>query len=85
MKGNTPDFILEHFIVFCFNVTAITSAWRSWNLTVMAVQHYHSQGCITLSATEHKLSKNPAINYNDQFTVVTLQSVGFTLILLQVL
>ena len=85
MKGNTPDFILEHFIVFCFDVTAITPAWRSWNLTVMAIQHYHSQGCTTLRATEYKLSKNPAINHNDQLTVVTLQSVGVTLILLQVL
>ena len=59
--------------------------WRSWNLTVMAIQHYHSQGCTALSATEYKLSKNPAINYNDQLTAVTLQLVGVTLILLQVL
>ena len=50
----------------------------------MAIQHYHSQGCTTLSATEHKLSRNPAINYNNQLTIVTLQSVGVTLILLQV-
>ena len=69
MKGNTPDFILEHFITFCFNVTAITPAWRSWNLTVMAIQHYHTQGCSQLSTTEYKLGKNPAINYNDQLTV----------------
>ena len=76
-------------MAFCFNVTAITPVWRSWNLTVMAIQHYHSQGCTTLSGTEHKLSKklgrNPAITYNDQLTVVALQSVGVTLILLQVL
>ena len=55
----------------------------------MAIQHYHSQGCPALRATECKLSKklgrNPAINYNDQLTVVTLQSVGVTLILLRVL
>ena len=62
MKGNTPDFILEHFIAFCFNVTAITSVWRSSNLTVMAIQHCYPQGCT-------KLGRNPAINDNDQLTV----------------
>ena len=77
-KGNTPDLILEHFIAFCFDVTAITPAWRSWNLTVMAIQHCYSQGYT-------KLGRNPAINYKDQLTVATLQSVGVTLILLQVL
>ena len=77
MKGNTPHFILEHLFAFCFDVTAITPTWRSWNLTVMAIQDYHSQSC-------SKLSKNPAINDNDQLTVVNLQFVGVTLILLQV-
>ena len=73
MKGNTPDFILEHFIAFCINGTAMAPARRSWNLTVMAIQHYHSQSC-------SKLSKNPAMNYNDQLTVITLHTVGVTLI-----
>ena len=78
MKGNTPDFILEHFIVFCIDGTAITPVRRSWNLTVMAIQHCHSQSC-------SKLSRNPAMNYNDQLTVFTLYTIGVTLRLLQVL
>ena len=51
-KRNTADFILDQFIVFYFNGTAITPAWRSWNLTVMTIQHYHSKGCSKLSTTE---------------------------------
>ena len=35
----------------------------------MAIQHYHSQSC-------SKLSKNPAMNYNDQLAVITLHTVG---------
>ena len=62
MKGNTPDFILEYLIAFCFDVTVITPVWRSWNLTVMAIQLYYPQSCT-------KLCRNPAINYNDQLTV----------------
>ena len=77
-KGNTPDFILEHFIALCINGTAITPVRRSWNLTVMPFQHHYSQSC-------SKLSKNPAMNYNDQLTVITLCTVGVTLRLLQVL
>ena len=68
MKGNTPEFILEHYIAFCIDGTAMTPARRSWNLTVMAIQHYHSQSC-------SKLKENPAINYNDQLTVTTLQEL----------
>ena len=73
MKRNTPDFILEHFIVFCIDGTAFTPVRRSWNQIVMAMQHYHSQSC-------SKLSKNPAMNHNDQLTVITLHTVGVTLI-----
>ena len=51
-EGNTPDFILEHFIAFSFNSTSMTQTKRNWNLTVMAIQHYHYQSC-------SKLSKNP--------------------------
>ena len=75
-KGNTPDFILEHFTAFFTDGTAITPSRRSWNLTVMAIQHYHSQSC-------SKLSKNPAMNHNDQLIVITLYTVGVTLTLLQ--
>ena len=65
MKGNTPDFILEHFIAFSIDGTAIAPSRRSWNLTGILIQYYHSQNC-------SKLSKNPAMNYNDQLTVITL-------------
>ena len=78
MKENTPDFILEHFIAFCIDGTAITPVRGSWNLTVKAIQHYHSQSC-------SKLNKKPAMNYNDQLTVITLYTIGVTLRLLQVL
>ena len=78
VKGNTPDFILEHFIVICIDGTAITPVRRRLNLTVMAIQHHYSQSC-------SKLSKHPAMNYNDQLTVITLYTVGVTLRLLQVL
>ena len=76
MKGNTPGFIFEHFIAFSFNGTSRTK--RSWNLTVMVIQHCHSQSC-------SKLSKNPAMNYNDQLTVIICSTVGVTLTLLQIL
>ena len=80
VKGNAPDFTLEHFIAFFIDGTSLTPSKRSWNLTVMAIQHYHSQRC-------SKLSKNPVINYNDQLTVITLYTVGVrsTLTLLQML
>ena len=55
VKRNIPDFILEHFIAFFINGTAITPSRSNWNLTVMVIQHYHSQSC-------SKLSKNPAMN-----------------------
>ena len=57
-KVNTPDLILQHFIAFFLGGTAINPSRRSWNLTDMAIQHYHSQGF-------SKLSKNSAMNYND--------------------
>ena len=60
MQASSPG------VALCLDVTAITLDWIIWNLKVMAVQHYHTQGCTKLSATEYKLSKNPAIGYNDQ-------------------
>ena len=77
MKGNTPEFILEHFIAFSFDGTSMTPSRKSLNLTVMAIQHFHSQSC-------SKLSKNPTMDYNDQFTVITSSTVVVTLTLLQV-
>ena len=39
VKGNTPDFMLEHFIILYFDVTAGTP--HRWGVTLMArtIQH----------------------------------------------
>ena len=52
-KGNTPDFILEHFIALSFDGTSVTPTKRSLNLAVMVIQHNHTQ-------SSSELSKNPA-------------------------
>ena len=44
----------------------------------MAIQHYYFQSCSTLS-------KNPAMNCNDQLIVITLYTVGVIVTLLQLL
>ena len=78
VNRNTSDFILEHFIAFYFNGTSVTLFKRIWNLTVMAIQHYNSWSC-------SKHSKNSAMIYSDQLTVITLSTVGVTLTSLQLL
>ena len=39
MKGNTPDFILEHFIILFSDVTQAAATWWELESTVMAIQH----------------------------------------------
>ena len=43
MKGNTADFILEHFIVLFSDGTHVTPTWWELESTVMAIQLNYTQ------------------------------------------
>ena len=76
-NGITPDFIIDHFILFCIYGTAITPVGKICDITVMAIQ-------LTTVNSSTKIRKKPPMNYNYEVTVITLYSVGIAFKLLQV-
>ena len=42
-KGNTPDFMLEHFIIFFLNGTCVAPNQLELESTAMAIQHNYTQ------------------------------------------